>query len=42
MEKDFYAKKVEWTTIIEYFTKRGRPLDDFEIKSMIEEDRKAH
>ena len=31
MEKDMQVKTIEWATIIEYFTKLGRPLSKDEI-----------
>ena len=38
MESSIQAKSIGWPTIIEYFTKRGRPLDQEEINLLIEED----
>lgn len=40
MEKDMQVKTVEWPTIIEYFTKLGRPLSKDEIKRLQDEDRR--
>ena len=40
MEKDTQAKTIEWATIVEYFTKRGRPLTQEEINKLVEEDRR--
>ena len=34
MEKDMTVKTIEWPTIIEYFTKLGRPLSKDEIKRL--------
>jgi RNA:NAD 2'-phosphotransferase (TPT1/KptA family) len=31
---------VEWASIVEFFTKRGRPLSKDEINKLVEEDRK--
>jgi hypothetical protein len=31
---------VDWPTIVEFFTKRGRPLSKDEISKLVEEDRK--
>ena len=31
MEKDMQVKTIEWPTVIEYFTKLGRPLSKDEI-----------
>lgn len=31
MENELQSKEVEWATIVEYFTKRGRPLSKEEI-----------
>jgi len=39
MEKDVQVKTIEWPTVIEYFTKRGRPLSKDEIQKLIDEDR---
>ena len=38
MEREVNNKTIEWETIIEYFTKRGRPLSKDEIKKLQEED----
>lgn len=40
MEKDQANKQFTWATIVEYFTKRGRPLTKEEIREMIDEDRR--
>lgn len=40
MEKDQANKQFTWATIVEYFTKRGKPLTKEEIKQMVEEDRR--
>lgn len=39
MERDLTVKSVEWATIIEYFTKHGRPLSKEEIQKLVDEDR---
>ncbi len=41
MERELIQKQVEWSTIVEFFTKRGRPLSKDEIQKLIEEDRRA-
>lgn len=38
MEKDFTNEKLEWSTIVEYFTKRGRPLTKDELYKQIQQD----
>ena len=40
MEKDMAVKTIEWSTIIEYFTKLGRPLSKDEIKRLQDEDKR--
>ena len=40
MERDFSAKTIEWPVIIEFFTKRGRPLSKEEIQKLRAEDQK--
>ena len=40
LEQDTTSKEIEWTTIVEYFTKRGRPLTKDEISKLVEDDRK--
>jgi hypothetical protein len=40
MEKDLQNKTFEWSIIVEYFTKRGRPLSKEEIVQLVEEDRR--
>lgn len=39
MEKSIIEKSVEWPTIVEFFTKRGRPLTPHEIEQLQDEDR---
>lgn len=34
MERDMQVKTIEWPTIIEYFTKLGRPLSKDEVKRL--------
>ena len=38
MERDIATKVIEWDQIIEYFTKRGRPLSKEEMKKLQDED----
>jgi hypothetical protein len=40
MEKDMQVKTIEWPTVIEYFTKLGRPLSKDEIKKLQDEDKR--
>ena len=41
MEHDFKGNQnIEWATIVEYFTKRGKPLTKEEISKLVEEDRR--
>jgi len=40
MEREVQAKQIEWPTIVEFFTKRGRPLSKDEIQKLVDEDRK--
>ena len=40
MENELQSKEMEWSTIVEYFTKRGRPLSKEEINKLIDDDRK--
>jgi len=40
MEHDFSGKPIEWSTVVEYFTKRGKPLTKEEIAKLVEEDRR--
>ena len=40
MERELQQKSIDWATIIEYFTKLGRPLTKEEIKKLQEEDRR--
>jgi hypothetical protein len=40
MEKDIQVKQIDWSTVIEFFTKRGRPLSKDEIVKLVEEDRR--
>jgi hypothetical protein len=40
MEGDNPGKTIEWASVVEYFTKRGRPLSKEEIKQLQEEDRR--
>jgi hypothetical protein len=39
MEKDLNGKQFPWSTIVEYFTKRGKPLtkEDIRIKEEAKE-----
>ena len=40
MERELQVKQVEWSMIVEFFTKRGRPLSKEELAKVIDEDRK--
>ena len=40
MERELQQKQVDWSTIVEFFTKRGRPLSKDEINKLVEEDRR--
>ena len=40
MENENHMKAIEWCTIVEYFTKRGKPLTKEEIKKLREEDKR--
>ena len=40
MERELQQKQVDWSTIVEFFTKRGRPLSKDEIQKLAEEDRR--
>jgi len=40
MENEMQSKQLEWATIVEYFTKRGRPLTKDEINKLAEDDRR--
>ena len=33
-------KVVQWTDVVEYFTKRGKPLTKYEIEKLQAEDRR--
>lgn len=39
MERELQQKQVDWSTIVEFFTKRGRPLSKDDIYKLLEEDR---
>lgn len=39
MERELQQKQVDWSTIVEFFTKRGRPLTKDEVQKAIEQDR---
>lgn len=39
MERDETSKTLSWPTIIEYFTKRGRPLTENEMNNLLNEDK---
>ena len=41
MENELQSKELEWSMIVEFFTKRGRPLSKDEIFRLAEEDKKA-
>ena len=40
MERDFNQKQIDWATIIEFFTKFGRPLTHAEVKKLQDEDKR--
>ena len=40
MEQEVQSKQLDWPTIVEYFTKRGRPLTKEEVAKLIEDDRR--
>ena len=40
MERELQQKHIDWPTIVEFFTKRGRPLSKDEIQKLVDEDRK--
>jgi RNA:NAD 2'-phosphotransferase (TPT1/KptA family) len=40
MEREVQTKTLEWSSIVEFFTKRGRPLTKDQILKLVEEDRK--
>ena len=40
MEREVQGKQIDWPTIVEYFTKRGRPLMKDDIAKLVEEDRR--
>lgn len=40
MERELQQKQVDWATVVEYFTKRGRPLSKDEIAKLVDEDRR--
>ena len=41
MEKSHNVKEIDWVTVLEYFTKRGRPLTEEEIEERKQEDLEA-
>ena len=41
MEQEIQQKQIEWGTVVEYFTKRGRPLTREEMKRLQEEDKRV-
>ena len=40
MENEISAKQIDWPLIVEFFTKRGRPLTKDEIQKLIDDDRR--
>ena len=40
MEREVETKTIEWETIIEFFTKRGKPLTKDEMTALVSEDRR--
>jgi len=41
MEKEVTAKSLDWPTVVEFFTKRGRPMTQEEYENMLLQDRSA-
>jgi hypothetical protein len=41
MEKDTQHSDLEWAQILEYFTKRGKPLTKQEIQQLVDEEKRA-
>lgn len=42
MERDLQSKQIEWATVIEFFTKLGRPMTKDEITRLIEDDKRIN
>ena len=42
MERDLQSKQIEWATVIEFFTKLGRPMTKDEITKLIEDDKRIN
>jgi hypothetical protein len=42
MESSTATKTIDWPWIVEFFTKRGRPLTREEIKKLQDEDKRIH
>jgi len=40
MEQDLKGQTIPWPTVVEYFTKRGKPLTKYEIEKLQAEDRR--
>lgn len=40
MERDIEAKTIEWSTVVEFFTKRGKPLTKDEMLRLQAEDKR--
>lgn len=40
MENEIQGKQIEWATVVEFFTKRGRALSKEEITRLIDDDRR--
>jgi len=41
MEREVSTKSLDWPTIVEFFTKRGRPMTQAEYEEYILNDRQA-
>jgi hypothetical protein len=41
MEREVTSKSINWPTIVEFFTKRGRPLTQEEFENLLLEDKLA-
>ena len=39
MERSVDTKNLDWPTVVEYFTKRGKPLTEEEIEHLLNEDK---
>ena len=39
MERELQQKQCDWSQIVEFFTKRGRPLTKDQLLKLVQEDR---